>query len=120
MSTAAAYDLARKELYRYRHHKEVQVRVAREEAQAVGAYFGLGPLEVGDMLEDQAFEQWRQWAVKETQALKALQGSAYTGVEEESAVEITEPGQAELQEVGGSVPNTRAGQTARGGAAVRP
>lgn len=120
LSSAAAYDLARKELYRHRHHKEIQARVAKEEAQATGAYFTLGPVEVGDLLEDRAYENWRQWAIKETQSLRALSGSAYSGVEEESAVEIDQPEQAELQEVSEAVPGSRAGQTARGGAAVRP
>ena len=120
LSSAAAYDMARKELYRNRHYKEVQLRVAREEAQATGAYFGLGPLEVGELLEDRAYENWKLWAVKETQALRALSGAAYSGVDEASAVEIQEPEQAELQAVGDSVPGSRTGQTARGGAAVRP
>ncbi|KXT06829.1 hypothetical protein AC578_7216 [Pseudocercospora eumusae] len=120
LSSAAAYDMARKELYRHRHYKEVELRVAREEAQATGAYFGLGPLEVGELLEDRAYENWKQWAIKQTQALRALSGSAYSGVDDASAVEIQEPEQAEPQAVGDSVPGSRTGQTAKGGAAVRP
>ncbi|KAM3420672.1 hypothetical protein BST61_g3927 [Cercospora zeina] len=120
-SDAAAYDMARKELYRYRHHREVEARVAREEAQATGAYFGLGPLEVGDLLEDQAFENWKQWAVKQTQALRALQGSAYSGAEDDAEVQLQAPeDDAALQEVSSSVPSSKDGQTARGGAPVRP
>lgn len=114
--------MARKELYRFRHQKEVEARVTREESQAVGAYFGLGPLEVGEQLEDKAYENWKEWAVKETQALRALQGSAYTGTEDGAELQVEEPGsvgEAALQEVAGSVPGSRAGQTARGGAAVR-
>lgn len=118
LSTAAAYDKARTEHYRVRHHKEVQARVAREEAQHVGAYFGPGPLEIGDILEDKAYENWKQWAIKETQELKALQSSSYgaTGVEDESTPDEQQEG---LQEVADSVPASRAGQTARGGAAFR-
>ncbi|CAK1362686.1 37S ribosomal protein S25, mitochondrial [Cercospora beticola] len=121
MTQAAAYDQARKELYRYRHHREVEARVAREEAQATGAYFGLGPLEVGDLLEDKAFEDWKQWAIKQTQELKAMQSSAYTGAEDGAELQLEEPeADAALQEVSSSVPASRAGQTARGGAPVRP
>ncbi|KAI5360149.1 Putative mitochondrial ribosomal protein S25 [Septoria linicola] len=121
LSNAAAYDMARKELYRFRHQKEVETRVAREESQAVGGYFGLGPLEVGEILEDKAYENWKEWAVKETQALRALQGSAYTGNEEGSELEVGEPAtEGALEEVSGSIPGSKSGQTARGGAAVRP
>lgn len=72
-----AYDKARKELYRYRHSREIERRVAREEAEATGAFFGLGPLEVGMQLEDEAYKEWVDWAKKETEALKQLaQGAA--------------------------------------------
>lgn len=118
---AAAYDQARKELYRQRHAKETETRVAREEALATGAYFGPGPLQIGMKLEDHAYEDWKRWAEKEIQALKQLQGSAYTGTENEAAeLEIQEPEQEELQEVSSQVPGTRAGQAALGGAAVHP
>lgn len=121
LAPAAAYDQARKELYRYRHFREVEARVAREEALAVSAYFGPGPLEIGMQLEDQAYEQWKTWAAKEIAAQKQLQGSAYTGTEaEEPGLEVQEPEQAELQEVAENVPGSRAGQTAAGGAAIRP
>lgn len=111
-SQAAAYDMARKELYRYRHHREVEARVAREEAQATGAYFGLGPLEVGDLLEDQAYENWKQWAIKQTQALQALRSSAYTGTEDDADPQLEEPrADAAPQEVSSSDPSSRSGQT---------
>lgn len=121
MRPAAAYDQARKELYRQRHAKEVEARVAREEAMATGAYFGPGPLQIGMQLEDKAYEDWKAWAEKEIVAAKQLQGSAYTGTENENAeLEITEPEQAELQEVSDHIPATKAGQTAQGGAAIHP
>ena len=65
LSLSAAYDQARKELYRYRHAQEVEQRVAREEALASGAFFGQGPLEIGNYLEDKQYEDWRKWAEKE-------------------------------------------------------
>ncbi|EMF08258.1 uncharacterized protein SEPMUDRAFT_14511, partial [Sphaerulina musiva SO2202] len=91
MSNAAAYDMARKELYRFRHQKEVEARVAREESLAVGAYFGLGPLEVGEQLEDKAYENWKEWAVKETLAMRALGDSSYTGTEDGAELAVNEP-----------------------------
>ncbi|CAK4034155.1 37S ribosomal S25, mitochondrial [Lecanosticta acicola] len=121
LTPAAAYDKARKELYRQRHAKEVEARVAREEALAVGAYFGKGPLEVGMELEDKQYENWREWAEAEVVRVKALQGSAYSGTEDEAAVaEIEDPLQEELQEVSSAIPAAKAGQTALGGAAFVP
>lgn len=121
LSTAAAYDKARKELYRVRHAQEIERRVAREEALNTGAFFGLGPLEIGMKLEDRAYENWRTWAEKEIVALKQLQGSAYTGTEnEDAAIELEQPEQEELQEVVDAVPATNRGLRAEGGAAVHP
>lgn len=82
LGEATAYDKARKEYYRFRHSKEVAVRVAREEALAVGAYFGLGPLEIGMKLEDQQYENWKVWAIKESQALKQVRNSSIAGAED--------------------------------------
>lgn len=93
--SATAYDTARKELYRVRHANEIEARVAKEEALAVGAFFAPGPLEHGMKLEDQQYEAWKEWAKTETEALKQLQGSAYTGNE----AELAEP-QAEDPELG--------------------
>ncbi|KAK4496638.1 hypothetical protein PRZ48_012618 [Zasmidium cellare] len=121
MAPAAAYDKARKELYRVRHAQETELRVAREEALATGAYFGPGPLQIGMQLEDKAYEDWKVWAEKEIVAAKQLSTSAYTGTENEDAdLEIQEPQQEELQEVSSQIPATNAGQTAQGGAAVHP
>ncbi|CZT24656.1 related to 37S ribosomal protein S25, mitochondrial [Ramularia collo-cygni] len=119
LSEAAAYDRARKELYRFRHAREIEQRVAREEALSTGAYFGPGPLQTGMHVEDQMYEQWKAWAQNEIQAQKALAGSAYTGAEEEVGLDA-EGGEesAALEEVAGSVPGSRGGVTARGGAAV--
>ena len=121
LSNAAAYDQARKELYRIRHFRETEQRVAREEALSTGAFFGKGPLEIGMQLEDAAYEGWREWAKLQTIALKQMETADYTGLEaEESALEIEVEDQAELQEVAESVPASKGGQTARGGAAIRP
>lgn len=118
LTEAAAYDKARKELYRSRHAREVESRIAKEEARAYGAFFGKGPLEVGMELEDKQYANWMEWAKKENQAMAAQASNAYTG--DEDAAEIREPEQEELQQVSDQVPSSRAGQTALGGAAVHP
>ena len=73
-------------------------------------------------LEDKAYEDWKRWAEKETDALRQLQSSAYAGAESEEA----EPGELEGEEppeieaVEESVPATKRGQGALGGQAVHP
>ncbi|KAI7488869.1 ATP-dependent DNA helicase [Hortaea werneckii] len=101
LTTALAYDTARKEFYRYRHYLETSTRVAREEALAVGAFFGPGPVEIGMHLENQAYEGWKAWAEKEVAAMKQMAGAAYTGTEnQEAAISSPEvPEQEDLQEV---------------------
>lgn len=124
LSAPAAYDKARKELYRVRHFRETEQRVAHEEAQNVGAYFGLGPIEVGMQLEDRAYEDWKAWAIKRAAALKQLSADAYSGVGTEEAEEEMTPdtgGESEaLQAVRSNIPGSKRGQEAKGGAIVHP
>lgn len=121
LTEAAAYDKARKELYRTRHAREVEQRVAREEAMAYGGFFGASPLEIGAELEDRQIENWKAWAKKEIQTQKQLQGSAYTGTEnEEAEAQLEEADDEVLQQVGERVPASKSGQMAMGGAAVHP
>lgn len=75
MSQSKAYDTARREFYKLRQAEQIERRVAQEEARHVGAYFGKTRSEVGMLLEDHEFENWKVWAGKETEALKALQAS---------------------------------------------
>ncbi|KAF4119517.1 small subunit ribosomal protein S23 [Geosmithia morbida] len=67
MSRQQAYDVTRREFYRLRQEEEVEKRIAKEEAQHVGAYFGKSRLEVGMLLEDSEYENWKVWAGKEAQ-----------------------------------------------------
>lgn len=71
MTQSKAYDVARREFYKLRQAEEIERRVALEEARHVGAYFGKTRSEVGMMLEDHEFENWKIWAGKETEALAA-------------------------------------------------
>jgi small subunit ribosomal protein S23 len=65
MSKQKAYDTARHEFYQLRHQDEIEARIAVEEARMVGAYFGKSLLQVGVELEDQQYENWKEWATKE-------------------------------------------------------
>lgn len=117
-----SYDMARKELYALRHQAEIEQRVQREEALSTGAYFGKSVNEISMGLEDNIYEEWKVWALKQAEALELAAGAAYTGVDEDSAqLDPADPETQEgLDEVGDSVPATREGQDAYGGAAVRP
>ncbi|KAM0711484.1 hypothetical protein Q7P35_000850 [Cladosporium inversicolor] len=118
LTEAAAYDKARKELYKTRHAREIESRIAKEEARAYGAFFGKSALEVGMDLEDVQYANWVEWAKKENMMLQNQKSNAYTGDEAEQSA--AETGQEELDEVSDQVPASRAGQTAQGGAAIHP
>lgn len=92
-----AYDQVRKEFYRLRQEEEVERRVAVEEARHVGAYFGRTRLDVGMMLEDQEFENWKIWAAKksEDEAAQANNEIDTFGEEEEAADPMDGPPDAE-------------------------
>lgn len=126
MSRYAAYDQARKEFYQERELEDIERSVAREEALSTGAYFGKGPMEIGLELEDQAFEEWKVWAIREAAAVKQAQGAMYSGTDDEDSttnVQEVAGGEAEealLENVRESVPGSKQGQTARGGVAVHP
>lgn len=108
-----AYDRARKEFYDYRHYEAIEQRVAKEEALAVGAYFGLGPLEVGMELENQAFEEWKSWALNEIELQRQAQAAMYTGAESGAALKEGDPSlPAAAEEVEESIPATSDGQEA--------
>lgn len=120
LSTAQAYDKARREFYFYRHREDVERRVAKEEALAVGAYFGKGPNEIGMELEDQEFERWKVWAYKRIEEKRQAAGAAYAGSDVED-VELTEgEGEAALDQLADSVPGSKSGVQAFGGAATIP
>ncbi|EDO01457.1 hypothetical protein SS1G_03932 [Sclerotinia sclerotiorum 1980 UF-70] len=77
-------DWTRKEFYALRQEEEIERRIAKEEAEYVGAYFHKGALEVGMELEDKSYEDWKAWATKEVEAANLLKQGAYTGVGAES------------------------------------
>ena len=71
-----AYDIARREFYALRQEEEVERRIAKEEAQFVGAYFGKTRLEIGHELEGKEFERWKTWAASEIERIRANRADA--------------------------------------------
>ncbi len=84
LSKAVAYDQARREFYAHRHLSEIRARIAKEEAQHVGAYFGKGPLEIGMDLEDRTWEKWKQWATLQIENEQSMRSQLMNGQELES------------------------------------
>ncbi len=120
ISPAKAYDQARKEFYELRLQEDVERRVAKEEAEATGAYFGKSMLEIGMELEDKVFEEWKEWAAGEVLLMEQKQAAMYTGLDNESMA--TSPDDLEtaaaIEEVVDSIPAK--GQESFGGAPFRP
>ncbi|THY80907.1 hypothetical protein D6C95_09300 [Aureobasidium pullulans] len=116
-----AYDKARKEFYEVRHQQDIERRVAREEALWTGAEFGPSPLDIGMQLEDQKYEEWRDWATKEITAIRQLSGSSGSALDQDALLDPqADDINAALDEVEPSVPGSKRGQTAQGGALVHP
>ncbi|EQL03246.1 37S ribosomal protein S25 [Ophiocordyceps sinensis CO18] len=112
LSKRKAYDLVRWEFYRLRQAEEIESRVALEEARYTGAYFGKSKLNVGMMLEDREYENWKIWAGKQTEKLAARASSdieTYDVEEVGDEFEETDlgpaPSETELQH--GGKPNLR-------------
>lgn len=120
ISPAQAYDQARKEFYELRLQEDVERRVAKEEAEATGAYFGKSMLEIGMELEDKVFEEWKEWAAGEVLLMEQKQAAMYTGLDNESMA--TSPDDLEtaaaIEEVVDSIPAKE--QEPFGGAPFRP
>lgn len=85
LSKASAYDHARSEFYAHRHLSEIRSRIAKEEAQHVGAYFAKGPLEIGMALEDKSWENWKTWAATQIEDDQAMRAQMFSGQQEEAA-----------------------------------
>lgn len=121
ITSAQAYDQARKEFYDLRLQEDVERRVAKEEAMSTGAYFGKSALDIGMELEDKEYEKWKEWATKEVALAEQRQAAMYTGggESEEMAVDSNAAEyDAALEEVSDQIPAQ--GQSALGGAMIRP
>lgn len=121
ITSAQAYDQARKEFYSLRLEEDVERRVAKEEALSTGAYFGKSTLDIGMELEDKEYERWKEWATKEVTLAEQKQAAMYTGGgESEEMVVDSNPAEYEaaVEEVSDQIPAQ--GQSALGGAMIRP
>lgn len=121
ISSAQAYDQARKEFYELRLQEDVERRVAKEEATSTGAYFGPSLLDIGMELEDKEHEKWKRWAQGEIQLREQKNDAMYTGgFDNEAAALDADEGEfnAAAEEVSDQIPAQ--GQTALGGAAIHP
>lgn len=121
ISSAKAYDQARKEFYELRLQEDIERRVAKEEAMSTGAYFGPSALDVGMELEDKEYEHWKAWAQKEVELLDQRNAAMQSGVvqNEDMALEANEKEHdAALEEVSDQIPAQ--GHGALGGAMIHP
>lgn len=120
MTSAKAYDQARKEFYEVRLQQDIERRIAKEEALATGAYFGKSTLQIGMELEDKIFEEWKAWASNEVVQQDQRRAAMYTGVgSEAAALDESEPEvEAAVEELEAAIPAQ--GQEAFGGAATIP
>ncbi|KAI9688543.1 MAG: mitochondrial ribosomal small subunit component [Bathelium mastoideum] len=114
------YDLARKEFYAHRHRADVERKVAAEEARAVGAYFTVSPNDIAMQLEDQKYDDWKAWAVREVEKSKQQQVTMLGGLESDDVTLDRAEMEEGVQEVAKDVPGLRRGQAALGGATVHP
>jgi len=102
MTSTKAYDISRREFYALRHEEDVERRVAKEEALSTGAYFGKSILEIGMELEDQSYEEWKAWAMKEVELLNQQRDAAYTSFdstdkEDTTTTAVLDPDLVELE-----------------------
>jgi small subunit ribosomal protein S23 len=108
MTRDKAYDIVRQEFYAIRHAEDVERMVAKEEALSTGSYFSKSMLEIGMELEDRAYESWKDWAVKEVEAIEQQKQAGYQNTaaktEDDSAtIPATDEDLVDL-EAGGSTP----------------
>jgi len=95
MTKGAAYDIARREFYQLRLREDIQRRVAAEEAESTGAQWGRRMLDVGMELENQEYENWKEWAKLQAQLMEqktaAFIGAPEVAQTDQSASQNAEP-----------------------------
>jgi len=73
--------------------QDVERMVAKEEAQHYGAIFDEGEIERSVRKEDEAYNDWKEWALKETEREKQRQSGALPGAAPEPEQEENPIGQ---------------------------
>lgn len=74
MTVESAYDIARREFYQLRRREAVQKRIAKEEAEHMGAEPEEGVLQWGMRVENKWYNDWQDWS--EAQVSEQMQRSA--------------------------------------------
>lgn len=116
LSQDKAYDTARKEFYDLRMQEDIERRVAREEALAVGATFGKSYLDIGVELEAQALEQWKTKALAFLELKRGRQAAfGGTAIEEDETATVAAPVGALEDAEGEPAPATAAATAGVGG-----
>lgn len=88
ITLAQSYDVARKEFYELRRRDETRNRIAAEEAQHMGAQFGMSWNKVGMKIEDGVYNEWEAWGrdrlIEQLAKTAALAGNPL-GAEEQAS-----------------------------------
>lgn len=91
ITVSQAYDKARKEFYDIRRQEDIRRRIAAEEAEAMGAYFGPSILQWSMQIENKQYDDWEEWSRK-TVVEQMQRNAAFAGetmnVEQESIEEV--------------------------------
>lgn len=127
MSVESAYDVARREFYHLRRREAVQRRVAKEEAEHMGAEPEEGVLQWGMRVENKWYNDWQEWS--EGQVMEQMQRSAafsdsvapvddtlIGGTTPDEPLQLQERGQQSQQPQSQQQPQTRQQFMGRGGA----
>lgn len=87
-----AYDQARKEFYALRLKQDVERQIAREEATHYGSYFEPTANEKSLKFEDDAIEDWKEWALKDIEAVNHKNASMISGGQAEDGSDSIDGG----------------------------
>ena len=78
LRVSEAYDIARKKFYDIRRKEDIQRRIAAEEAEATGAYFGPSALQLSMQIENKQYDDWEEWS-KKTVIEQMQRNAAFAG-----------------------------------------
>ena len=88
-----AYDKARKEFYDIRRQEDIERRIAAEEAEHAGAYFGPPIMQWSMQIENKQYDDWEEWSrktvVEQMQRNAAFAGDT-TNVEDDLSEDAVE------------------------------
>jgi len=89
ITVAQSYDIARKEFYVLRRKEETRDRIAAEEAQHMGARFGMSYNQVSMKIESDIYDEWEKWAraevIDQASRTAAWEGTSGMSLEQDAA-----------------------------------